>query len=111
MQKALTRNSFPTRGFWKSGLAGGKMSGGVNPKWMGDRTVHRLKLSGYASADAVSDVFDSSMIDVAYIESIQDDGIIIFADDPNWPADEEDYEWLCSQVTQSLADTGLGTSH
>src|SRR3954454_4685170 len=51
----------------------------MNPKGMGgDRTPHRLKLTGYASAREVDAIFASEMVDTAYIESINDDEIIVF---------------------------------
>ena len=54
--------------------------------------AHRLKLNGYRSASEVDSVFASSMVDVAYVDEITDDGIIILADDPKWPADQQDYD-------------------
>jgi hypothetical protein len=67
----------------------------------------QLKLTGYRSADEVDSVFDSCTVDVAYVVEKATDAIFIVADDPEWPLDQADYEWLCSIVKETLATNGI----
>src|SRR4051794_2081447 len=67
----------------------------------------RLKLTGHRSAEEVRAVFESFLVDVAYAVEVTPDAVFVAADDPRWPADPEDYEWLCSIVRGTLADSGI----
>jgi hypothetical protein len=67
----------------------------------------RLKMTGYESASQIDSIFGSFMVDVAYIDEITDDCIFIYADDDIWPADQRDYEWLCSTITETLNEHGI----
>ena len=67
----------------------------------------RLKLTGHHSAETVEDIFASSMVDVAYVIEATPDAVLIVADDASWPADREDYDWLCTVIRETLADYGV----
>jgi hypothetical protein len=67
----------------------------------------RLKLTGHRSAAAVEDIFASSMVDVAYVVEATSEAVLVVADDAAWPADREDYDWLCSIIRQTLAAYGI----
>jgi hypothetical protein len=67
----------------------------------------RLKLTGHRSAQEVDAIFSSSMVDVAGVVDVVDDAVIIVADDPTWPTDPADFEWLCSIVRETLAGNGI----
>jgi hypothetical protein len=67
----------------------------------------RLRLTGYRSAENVDAVFSSCMVDVAYVVGTSSDAVFIAADDPAWPADRADYDWLCSIITEELASHGI----
>lgn len=67
----------------------------------------RLKLTGHRSAEEVDAVFSSYLLDVAYVIEATADAVWIVADDPAWPADPADYEWLRSVITETLADNEI----
>jgi hypothetical protein len=71
----------------------------------------RLKMIGHTSADAVEAIFASSMVDVAYVVETTNDALYIVADDPKWPANPAEYEWLCSVIQETLGDHGIGRIH
>jgi hypothetical protein len=67
----------------------------------------QLRLTGHRSAELIEGVFESSMVDVAYVIEATDDSVSIVADDPKWPKDAADYQWLCSVIKGTLADNGI----
>jgi hypothetical protein len=73
--------------------------------WYDDRP--RLKLTGHSSADEVDAVFASSLVDVAYVIETTEAAVFVVADDPAWPTDGADYEWLCSVIKDTLAEYGM----
>jgi hypothetical protein len=67
----------------------------------------RLKLTGHPSADAVDAVFASAMVDMAGVVGVEGDAVLVAADDPAWPTDAADYEWLCGVIRDTLAAWGI----
>ena len=67
----------------------------------------RLKLTGHRSSEEVDAIFSSSMVDVAYVVETVGDAVFIVADDPAWPTDPADFEWLCSVTRDTLAKYGI----
>lgn len=67
----------------------------------------QLRLTGHRSAEEVEAVFASSLVDVAYVIEAKADAVTIVADDPKWPIDPADYQWLCSVIKETLADNGI----
>ena len=67
----------------------------------------RLKLTGYQSASQIDSIFASRMVDVAYVDEITDDGIYVIADNPDWPSDSRDFDWLCSAIRETLEQCGV----
>jgi hypothetical protein len=68
----------------------------------------RLKLTGYLSAVDIEAVFSSSiMSSVARVDEISIDSMAISSTDPNWPTDQQDYEWLCSTIRDALVLNGI----
>lgn len=67
----------------------------------------RLKLTGHRSAEDVDMVFASSLGDVAHVVEVVSDAVYIVADNPAWPTDQADYEWLCSVIKETLAADGI----
>lgn len=68
-------------------------------------------MTGHTSTDAVEKLFASSLVDVAYVIETTNDAIYMVADDPEWPADADEYEWLCSIIKEALLDQGIGSIH
>lgn len=64
----------------------------------------RLKLTGHRSAEEVDAIFASCLVDVAYVVDTTPTAVFVVADDPAWPTDPADYEWLCSIIRETLAD-------
>jgi hypothetical protein len=75
--------------------------------WRAVGDYPRLKLTGYGCAKEVDDVFGACLVDVAYVEEIYPDSILVVADDPAWPKDQVDYDWLCSVITETLRHNGI----
>jgi hypothetical protein len=67
----------------------------------------RLRLAGYRSANEVEEIFASFLVDVAYVVGGTPDALHVVADDPAWPADSEDYNWLCEVIRETLATHGI----
>ncbi len=67
----------------------------------------RLKLTGHRSTDKVNDVFATSLVDVASVADVTGGAVYIAADNPAWPTDAADVEWLCSVVRVTLASRGI----
>ena len=67
----------------------------------------RIRLTGYRSAEDVETVFAFSLVDVAYVIEATPEAVYIVADDPAWPTDPKDYEWLCSVIRETLAADGI----
>jgi hypothetical protein len=58
----------------------------------------RIRLDGYSDADAIEDIFDSFLVDVAYVDEVTPRGIFVTTDvgvDLNDPAD---FEWVKSTI-------------
>jgi hypothetical protein len=67
----------------------------------------RLKLTGDISAEQVDMIFASYMVDIAHIDEIKPDAVYIIADNPRWPTDTEDYQWLCEIIISTLQEHGI----
>ncbi|MCE9561086.1 MAG: hypothetical protein K8U57_03425 [Planctomycetes bacterium] len=67
-----------------------------------------LRLTGYRSAEEVEAVFGSFLVDVAGVVEMSPDAVLVAADDPAWPKDSEDYDWLCSVISEVLTANGIG---
>ena len=69
--------------------------------------AQRLKLTDYRSAADVAAVFASHLADIARVDEISIDSMDISSTDPNWPKDQQDYDWLCSTIKEMLAYEGI----
>jgi hypothetical protein len=67
----------------------------------------RLKLTGHRSAKDVAAIFASSMVDVAGVVEVVGGAVFVAADDPAWPVDAADVEWLCGVIRDTLASHGI----
>jgi len=67
----------------------------------------KLMLTGHRSAEEVVDIFASAMVDVAGVDEVVGDTIFVAADDPSWPVDAADFEWLCGVIRDTLASYGI----
>ncbi len=67
----------------------------------------RLKLTGHPSAEEVDGIFAAFMVDVAGVAEVAGDTVFIAADDPAWPVDGADVEWLCGVIRDTLASHGI----
>jgi len=74
-------------------------------EWFSGR--RRIKLTGHRSAEEIDAIFARSLVDVAYVIEATEYAIIIVADDPAWPEDDTDRDWLFSVITVSLAYEGV----
>ena len=41
------------------------------------------------------------------VVEIEDDAVFVAADDPAWPTDPAEFEWLCSVIRETLAANGI----
>lgn len=67
----------------------------------------RLKLTGHPSPEQIDAIFSSELVDVAYVVEATPEAVSFLADDPDWPNDPTDYEWLCSLIRDTLAEHGI----
>lgn len=67
----------------------------------------RLRLTGHRSVEEVVAIFASAIVDVAGVVEVVGDEVLIAADDPSWPADVADVEWLCGVIRNTLASHGI----
>ena len=67
----------------------------------------RLKLTCHRSAEEIDAIFASFMVDVAGVVGPEDDSVLVAADDPAWPVDAADFEWLCGIIRDTLASHGI----
>ena len=64
----------------------------------------RIKLTGFADASRIDELFGSLMVDVAYIDHITPDTIYVISDDPPATAD---YPWIADIIRHVLAENGV----
>jgi hypothetical protein len=67
---------------------------------------HRIRLRGFTSVAEVITTF-KSLIDIAYIDEVLDNEILVIADDRESLAKDEEYNWLCGLIRQELAAAGM----
>jgi hypothetical protein len=67
----------------------------------------RLKLTCCRSAEELDAIFSSFLVDVAGVVGTADDSVLVVADDPSWPVDAADYDWLCGVIRDTLASHGI----
>jgi hypothetical protein len=66
-----------------------------------------LKLTGHPSPERIDEIACSQLVDVAYVVEATSEAVYFVADDPAWPTDEADFEWLCSVIRETLAEHGI----
>ncbi len=64
----------------------------------------RIRLEGYSDAEAVQDIFASSLVDVAYVDEVTPRGIFVTPDVGVNLNDPADYEWVKSVIQSTLED-------
>jgi hypothetical protein len=67
----------------------------------------RIKLTGHRSAEEIDTIFSRSLVDVAYVIDATSDAVFIVADDPEWPSNAEDRDWLFSIINETLVSEGI----
>jgi hypothetical protein len=67
----------------------------------------RLKLTCHRSAEEIDAIFASFMVDVAGVVGAEGDAVLVAADDPAWPVDATDFDWLCGVIRDTLASHGI----
>lgn len=66
----------------------------------------RIKLSGFRDANEIARIFESFMVDVAYVDRVTDDAILIVPDSVDLDI-EADYAWLRSVIDETLHSAGI----
>jgi hypothetical protein len=69
--------------------------------------MQRIKLAGFRSLQEISASFASRLSGIARIEEVAEDGILVVAEDADWPIDQSDYDSLCNVITETLAYDGI----
>ena len=62
----------------------------------------RIKLTGYADAGVVEHIFTSSLVDVAYLDEVAEDGIYVVAENQLDLGDPGNLEWITSVIQSTL---------
>lgn len=64
----------------------------------------RIKLTGYRDAGGIDNLIASWLVDVAYVDRIEDDAIYLISDDP---PESADYPWIADILSHTLNKHGI----
>ena len=64
----------------------------------------RIKLTGYRDAGEIDNLIASWLVDVAYVDRIEDDAIYLISDEP---PESADYPWIADILSHTLTKHGI----
>ena len=64
----------------------------------------RIKLTGYRDTDEIDNLIASWLVDVAYVDRIEDDAIYLISDEP---PESADYHWIADILSHTLTKHGI----